>query len=318
MHFVPSVRAMTRITSVGRNEPVSSYSSLFGGGVLLKSKCRWLPIFAKPRLVDTRSEWRIVANTFSGQGHRMPNSSVLHRLLPPSVAVAESFDRSSHEWHQGLYPLEVAIVERATESRREDFTAGRNLARRALQHLGYLPCGIARGQCGEPIFQAGISGSITHTGDYCAAALSRIEATGFVGVDAEAAVPLPIDVEAYVLTPAERWARDRADGLYGTRLFCIKEAFYKALFQISGAFMDFQEVSVEVTGEASRAALTVHRKGAAAPCDLIFQGAHVQKGSRIFAAVLLDEAEAQILRDYFAQSSSHQSTSWLASNELIG
>lgn len=236
----------------------------------------------------------------------MSHSSAFCSLLPPGVVVAESMGRTTPEWHEGLLPEEALCVIDAVASRREEFTAGRNLARTAMRALRRMPCGIAVGPCGEPVFPDGLSGSITHTGDYCAVALASVQHTGFVGIDAEAAVPLSPGVEAYVLTPGEQRARCRGDPLHGTRLFAAKEAFYKAFFQVCRVFIDFQEASVMMGHDPSGLTLHLHRTGAAMPCGRLFHGRQVQDGRRVYAAVLLDADDAHALRSHFAGSQHHR------------
>jgi 4'-phosphopantetheinyl transferase EntD len=236
----------------------------------------------------------------------MSHPSAFCSLLPTDVAIAESLDRTSREWHEGPLPEEALSVANAVASRREEFTAGRNLARTALRIMGRTPCSIAVGPCGEPVFPAGLSGSITHTRNYCAVAVMCAQRMGFVGIDAEEAVPLMSGVEAYVLTPDERRIRYREDALHGTRLFAAKEAFYKAFFQVCGVFIDFQEVEVTMGNAPFDLHLRVHRIGASKRCDRLFSGRQIQDEQRVYSAVLLNAEDARALRGHFTGSLHHR------------
>lgn len=95
---------------------------------------------------------------------------MLEQILPPRVAVAESFGDLPDA---KLLPEEEAIIARAVPRRRREFAAGRWCARAALAQLGEPPVPILRGPQNEPQWPAGIAGSITHCAGYRAAAAAR-------------------------------------------------------------------------------------------------------------------------------------------------
>ncbi|WP_299750981.1 4'-phosphopantetheinyl transferase superfamily protein [uncultured Tateyamaria sp.] len=67
-----------------------------------------------------------------------------------------------------------------------------------------------------------------------------------LGVDMEEAEPLDTDLWDTVLTPDER---DRTDnGLTAKRIFCAKEAVYKAQFPITRQLLGFEDVVVTLKG----------------------------------------------------------------------
>lgn len=73
-------------------------------------------------------------------------------LLPGHATSAELFrDVDEHS----LFPDERAIIARAVEPRRGEFTAGRWCARRALAKLGIPPLPILCGDQREPKWPAG-------------------------------------------------------------------------------------------------------------------------------------------------------------------
>lgn len=147
----------------------------------------------------------------------------------------------------GLFAAEAAAVARAVPKRQREFAAGRRCARACLRRLGLPDQAIGVGPQREPLFPAGISGSITHTGDYCAAAALRQGALRALGIDAEAAAALPPGVAALLLVESEQAmvaALAATLPLAPTLLFSIKEAFYKAFFQIEQRYLDPLEAEV--------------------------------------------------------------------------
>jgi enterobactin synthetase component D len=141
--------------------------------------------------------------------------------------------------------------------RRLSFIAGRLCAEHALRRLG-AGSAVGRGTEREPLWPAGIHGSITHT-DATACALAapaeragRTDARQGLGIDSQTIVD--DDGLAAVLsvccTPTERGplldrfaAHERA--LVGTIVFALKEAFYKAVHPTVLRFVDFDELEVQ-------------------------------------------------------------------------
>lgn len=162
-----------------------------------------------------------------------------------------------------LLPEENRFVARAVEKRHREFTAGRRCARLALQRLGAAPAAIGVGSFREPLFPAGISGSITHTTEYCAAAVARTGPVLSIGIDAEFNRPLDRSVADLVLTRTELGEIDKVnDGCYAeTLIFSIKEAFFKAVFPFLRRYLEFSDVTVALS-EADRTFHASLRKAA--------------------------------------------------------
>ena len=140
-----------------------------------------------------------------------------------------------------------ASMARAVPKRRRSFVAGRLCAERALELLG-TAAGVARGSGGEPLWPAGIDGSITHS-QVAAYAAVRRSAAGFgLGIDSEMAVgpEARSAVEQLCCTVWERgqWITAADDGLSLALLFSAKEALYKAIYPRLKRYVDFLEVEV--------------------------------------------------------------------------
>jgi len=183
-------------------------------------------------------------------------------LLPAWVRVAGGLIANL----QGpLLPAEQAAISRAVPARRASFAAGRTAARTALATFGPGPAPLPCGADGPPIWPPGLTGSITHGGDWCLAVVARLSDTGAVGIDIEPNRPLAMAIGAEVATPAERailagsiWSP--ACGGPGARppgsatgrtldtdaalaLFSAKEAAYKAQFMRSRCMLGFHDLT---------------------------------------------------------------------------
>jgi 4'-phosphopantetheinyl transferase EntD len=170
---------------------------------------------------------------------------MLAPLVPSAVAVAETREELVHA---ELYPVEQQAVARAVEKRRREFVTGRACARLALERLG-VPAGpIPPGPRGEPLWPAGIVGSITHCAGYRAAAVARTTALAALGIDAEPDGPLPPGVVEEVVRGRERALLAGWDGPVDLPrlLFCAKEAIYKAWYPLAERWLGFEDVEVSL------------------------------------------------------------------------
>jgi 4'-phosphopantetheinyl transferase EntD len=186
-----------------------------------------------------------------------------------------------------LWPEEEAALGPVVEGRRRDYVLGRRCARQALGRLGVEPRPVLRGPGREPLWPAGVVGSITHTSapavgppasgrvivgrsmmgratvGYAAAVVARSSRVRSVGIDAEPDGPLPAGVLDRIVRPEDRIWVD-AGPVVGVAhpdrlLFTIKEAVYKAWFPLAGRWLGFDDAYVELgsTGQRFRASIVV-------------------------------------------------------------
>ncbi len=148
-----------------------------------------------------------------------------------------------------LWPQEAALMQRASAIRLADFTAGRTAVRQALIALGLPSQPILQGPGGEPDWPKGITGSLTHGGQMCLAALGRTNKMLSLGVDLEPILPLDPDVVSEICTPSEqRWIAIQPDPTdLPLRIFTAKEATYKALYPLTGVVLDFAALTIDLT-----------------------------------------------------------------------
>jgi 4'-phosphopantetheinyl transferase EntD len=171
---------------------------------------------------------------------------MLHDIVPSAVAVAESFADLTEP---PLFAEESAVIARAVDKRRREFTTTRICARTALARLGLPPGPILPGPRGAPRWPAAVVGSLTHTEGYRAAAVARVADLAAIGIDAEPDAELPDGVLSAIALDDERLMvealRERMPDRYWDRLlFCAKEAVYKVWFPLTQAWLDFTEARV--------------------------------------------------------------------------
>lgn len=189
-----------------------------------------------------------------GEGSELPESflaplfegSVARAIAPVEDAVAE------------LAAEEAALVVRAVESRRREFSTGRRLARRLLAERGIVPGPILRDDDRVPIWPERIAGSISHSREFAVVAVCDAASCFGVGVDVEPDEPVKAGVERLVCTAGERGWLDGFDSDESDRgrrvklFFSAKEAVYKAFYPRVRVFWGFHDVTLELDERAGR------------------------------------------------------------------
>ncbi len=208
--------------------------------------------------------------------------AALGALLPLGVAVVVW---SPALGEAELGPREAEAVARAVPKRRVEFARGRACAREALRRAGYgaeapdfveIPVGASR----EPVWPGGFTGSITHCDGFVAAVAARTDVVRGIGLDGEVDRPLPDGVPAQVITPEE--ADALPDSSQHIICFSAKESIHKAVFPLTGMWLDFLDVAVELDSGGFRAR---HAAGAEArvPEIEVLRGRYVRMGGLVVA-----------------------------------
>ncbi|WP_229069492.1 4'-phosphopantetheinyl transferase superfamily protein [Actinoplanes sp. DH11] len=171
---------------------------------------------------------------------------MLDLLLPPPVRTAEAFTDDPSE---PCFPGEEDLIGAAVPGRRREFVTARRCAREALAQLGHPPVAIRSGGRREPLWPAGVVGSITHCTGYRAAAVAAAADVRAVGVDAEPHAPLPDRVLPAVTTAEDRdhlagLRRDHPAVHWDRLLFSAKESVYKAWFPLTGRWLGFDDADL--------------------------------------------------------------------------
>lgn len=136
--------------------------------------------------------------------------------------------------------------------RQLEFAAGRACARAACAALGIDGAPIPVGAGREPVWPAGLVGSITHSGGVAAAVVARQTDTVAIGIDIERADAVGPDIWREIFTERETaWQHDQPEARrsrLATVVFCAKEAFYKFQYPVTRAWLEFRDVDASVNG----------------------------------------------------------------------
>jgi 4'-phosphopantetheinyl transferase EntD len=172
---------------------------------------------------------------------------ILSSILPSTVRAVEAYVDLPGD--DGLFPEEAALVTRALDKRRREFTTVRRCARKALADLGFPQGPILPGVKNEPLWPTGVVGSMTHCDGFRAAALALSRDVAAVGIDAEPHRRLPDGVLEKVARPEEIPALAELSLWHPSVhwdnvTFSAKESVYKAWFPLARCWLDFQDATL--------------------------------------------------------------------------
>lgn len=173
--------------------------------------------------------------------------SALSTLFGPGTHVVEATARLVDS---ELYPEELDFIRGAVASRRAEFGTARICAREALAKLGIAPGPLVPRGDRAPSWPPGVVGSISHTHGYCAVVVGPSPPLRSVGLDVEELRTLEPGVAELVLTAREQaWLRcepPRRQNDLVVAVFCAKEAFYKCQYPVTGKFLEFGDVEIDL------------------------------------------------------------------------
>jgi 4'-phosphopantetheinyl transferase EntD len=173
---------------------------------------------------------------------------VLRKCLPPSLLLEISpVTNCVAELHE----QEQALVAHAVQSRRQEFSSARRLARNLLLQLGMSDLPLLANQDRSPAWPTGILGSLSHSRKWCAAAICPTDQNLLgVGVDIEDRHTLRLDLFPEILTSAELKrmhdhlpAEQHPEFVLST--FSIKEALYKAMWPLGNVGLGFHALELD-------------------------------------------------------------------------
>jgi 4'-phosphopantetheinyl transferase EntD len=216
---------------------------------------------------------------------------VIEELLPPEVV---AIDTREELLDVELFPEERAALGQAVEKRRREFVTARACARKALAQLGLPPSPIATGERGQPLWPAGVVGSITHCTGFRACALARATHLAAVGIDAEPHAPLPEGVLGEIARAEERpllaqLAHAHPTVHWDRLLFSAKEAVYKVWFPLAECWLGFEDAVLTldpIEGTFHARLLVPWPVGGACPPSVL-RGRWLAREGLVLAAIVL-------------------------------
>lgn len=195
-------------------------------------------------------------------GYLLPQQEVLPPAHKPLIAKAAQ--RCDEHYTDSLFAqcgiICPANIAWAIDKRRSEYFAGRYLAKLALTDLGIADFTVDTGEDRNPIWPAGVLGSITHTDTFALCVVASEDHFTALGVDAldwmeaEQAERLT----RKIVTPEEAALLSASPLEYRKSLslcFSAKESLYKGLFPYVQEFFGFKAatlVAIDSTAQTMR------------------------------------------------------------------
>jgi 4'-phosphopantetheinyl transferase EntD len=176
----------------------------------------------------------------------------LAALFPAGVVAADLGQPAPREL---LTAQELSCVSHCANERIEQFAAGRLCARLALEAIGVAGFSLLSAPDRQPLWPAGVTGSITHTAGYAAAVVGHRGALSSLGIDSEVVAEVHEELWPGITAPGElarlRALPAAAGRAHAAVLFAAKEAFYKSQFPLTGEWLLFDDVVIEIAADGN-------------------------------------------------------------------
>ena len=147
------------------------------------------------------------------------------------------------DYRSALFAEEATYAKSFVHTRALEFATGRKVARAALGRIGIVDCEIPR-RGRLPVWPPSAVGSIAHTRSLAAAIVGPATGHGGLGIDIETRTAVSPQVAERVLTSAERDWLPAPE--WRTMVFSGKEAIYKAINPLTGEFLGFSDVELDI------------------------------------------------------------------------
>ena len=153
--------------------------------------------------------------------------------------------------NQKLHPAEENYFSQLSSvSRKEHYRSGRICAGEVLSKLGSIGQPVLRDpQTREPLWPEGISGAITHSGNWAAAAAGKTSEVLGIGIDLED-LERQVDsrISRHVCLPEEqKWLQECGEDFLEQNLkiiFSAKESIFKAFFPYTRTYLHFHDARI--------------------------------------------------------------------------
>ena len=152
---------------------------------------------------------------------------------------------------------EIYLKTIGSKKRQAEFTLGRSCAHQALSKFNLESGAIARNpETREPCWPETIYGSITHSGEFAAAAVGLAKDVSGIGIDLESlSRVVDFNISRHVCVDAEReWLETLSpeNKNLGLRIiFSAKESIFKCMFPISKTYLYFKDAEITIDEDNS-------------------------------------------------------------------
>jgi len=159
-------------------------------------------------------------------------TSQVNSLLPNYCYLATG---KLSDYQNELASIELKYIDECSPSRKNEFRAGRSIAKEAANFLGVEILSITKDSNGCPLWPDPVVGSISHKAGFCGALLGCRGTYSSIGLDIELVEHLQEDVwkifaAAHEIEQANTCNMEAS--VFANLIFSAKEAFFKCLYPL--------------------------------------------------------------------------------------
>lgn len=194
------------------------------------------------------------------------------RAMLPQVISVEELQQDGNGGIPRLFPRESSHAATFAPERRREFAWGRQCARAALKGLGFSAMEVPVGPSREPVWPAGVCGSISHASSAWAAAAALRSDLHALGLDIDTDDPLPEGAAEEIVRRDEHSSsapRGMPVELWEKVVFSAKESVFKAWFPITGSWLGFLDCRIAVAAGGELVAEVVAARPATWPKQVV-------------------------------------------------
>ncbi len=188
----------------------------------------------------------------------------------------------------------VSSLEHAVIKRKAEFLAGRYAAQQAIKKLGIEKTTVRVGQHRNPIWPAGLVGSITHTSTQAICAVAKNTDYQSIGIDLADPISLTTanDIKDHIIQQQEAEAFSKLPLTFEQSLtlaFSAKESLFKALYPQVEAYFEFHAAEIgeiEMKSRTFLIRLTQDLTNSLAK-GTTFKGSFKMQSDRVFTSIFI-------------------------------
>jgi 4'-phosphopantetheinyl transferase EntD len=151
------------------------------------------------------------------------------------------------QWSTDITPQESTQLGDVCEKRYAEFCAGRSQARRLIAMINGTAQPLLIGDYRQPLWPSDVSGSISHSDQFCAVAVAPREKIADLGIDVDTLEALDPGVIDVVLTDNEvSQTEENSEDWVSKLIFSIKESNYKCCYSKVRTYIDFKQCEVKL------------------------------------------------------------------------
>ena len=217
--------------------------------------------------------------------HKDDISLLKKTLFPDSI----QFALSLVDINKGkIYKEEEKFIKNAVRKRKAEFITGRILAKEILLTIGIENFPLLIGKSRQPLWPKNISGTISHSKEYCMVAVCENRLYKSIGMDVESVSKMKAKLFSFFCTDDEiesiQENKNLDQNTHGTIIFSAKESFYKLQYPLTHNYLSFKDAKVTVHNDGNFD-LTINQNIFKNE-HLNFKGKYLELNNFIFTSIL--------------------------------